>query len=143
MAHEKHRLIAPRVPTRPGGSATGTVGLPDEVLSEQVQRLAVFSGVAVGLWTFALLMDTLVTPTTLGSEVSRRHIAVQLFAILTCVAVFLYIRHSDRPPDTKANAGLGLMLVNALAVALINTWVNTPSLAVIGYPSANTIVILA
>ncbi|MEP7310742.1 MAG: serine/threonine-protein kinase [Acidobacteriota bacterium] len=144
MSHKKHKLIAPRVPTAPlGTGATKTSGrLPDELMSEHVQRLAVFSAVAACLWTVALLMDTVVTPLTLPTEVSRERIAIELFAIIGCGLVFLYVRYADCAPEKKADAGLGFMLLNAFGIALINTWLKTPSLTALGYVSWNTIVIL-
>ena len=63
------KLIAPRVPTQaPNRPDTGRVTgrLPDDLLSEQIERLAVFSAVIAGLWGFGLVMDTLVVPLLLG-----------------------------------------------------------------------------
>ena len=146
MSHRKHKLIAPRVKTAPlatGTRATKTSGrLPDELMSEHVQRLAVFSAVAVGLWTVALLMDTVVTPLTLPTEVSKERIAIELFAIVGCSLVFLYVRYANCAPEKKADAGLGFMLLNAFGIALINTWLKAPSVTALGYVSWNTIVIL-
>jgi serine/threonine protein kinase len=144
MSHKKCKMIAPRVQTPPPETrATGTSGrLPDDLLSDHVQRLAIFSAVATGLWTVALLMETVVTPLTLPSEVSRERIAVELFAIVGCSLVFLYVRYAEQSLETKADSGLGFMLFNALGIALINTWLKTPSLAALGYVSWNTIVIL-
>jgi hypothetical protein len=79
---------------------------------------------------------------TLPTEVSWARVAIELFASLGCGLVFVYVRHTDRPQQTKADAGLVLMLFNAVAIALINTWVKTPRLAALGYVSWNTIVIL-
>ena len=46
--------------------------LPDDLLTEQVQRLAVFSAVGAGLWAFGLVMDTPASrPRTVGTSASR------------------------------------------------------------------------
>jgi tRNA A-37 threonylcarbamoyl transferase component Bud32 len=144
MGHRKHRLIAPRVQTPlPEASATKTTGrLPEDLLSEQVQRFSVFAGVAAGLWAVALAMETVVTPLTGGVEVPRARVAIEIFAMVSCVAVFLYVRYAKCGSEKKADAGLGFMIFNAIAIALINNWVNSPSLASLGYVSWNTVVIL-
>ena len=144
MSHKKHKMIAPRVQTAPPGTpATGiSTRLPDDLLSEHVQRLAIFSAVAAGLWTAGLLMDTLVTPWMLPIEFSRKRIAIELFEVVGCGLVFLYVRYAKGSVETKADSGLGFMLFSALGIALINTWVKTPNPAAVGYVSWNTIAIL-
>ena len=146
MGHRKHRLIAPRVQTplpETSASATKTTGrLPDDLLSEQVQRFAVFAAVAAGLWALALVMETVVTPLTGGVKVPLQRVAIEIFAMVSCVVVFLYVRYAKCGAEKKADAGLGFMIFNAIAIALINNWVNSPSLASLGYVSWNTVVIL-
>jgi hypothetical protein len=60
MTNEHHKLIAPRTPTPSpdGRDETGMSRLPEELLSEQVRRLAVFAAVGGGLWTYGLVMDS-------------------------------------------------------------------------------------
>jgi hypothetical protein len=41
--------------------------MPDDLLSEQIQRLAVFSAIAGSLWTFALFLDVAVLPAANGT----------------------------------------------------------------------------
>ena len=60
MGHKHKQRIAPREPTpAPGGTPTTHAGggLPDDMLNEQVQRLALFSLLGVVLWTTGLAMD--------------------------------------------------------------------------------------
>ena len=73
------KVIAPRAPTTaPDIRGTGrlTSRLPDDLLNEQIERLAVFSAVVAGLWGFGLAMDAAIVPLLLGSDsapVRRRH----------------------------------------------------------------------
>ena len=59
------KVIAPRA-SEPMRSSTGTGGLPDELLDEQLRRLRLCAAVAMGLWTFGLVMDIWVRPGTVG-----------------------------------------------------------------------------
>jgi len=139
----ENNLLEPRLRTPPpdasGRRITGR--LPDELLDEQVQRLGVFSAVAGGLWTFALVMDTLVTPHTVGTTASPGSVAIEIIAILACSSAFYYVRYASHCAQTKSDAGLWFMLLNAIAVALIGTR-TLPSINLSDHLSWNTIVIL-
>jgi tRNA A-37 threonylcarbamoyl transferase component Bud32 len=144
MANDMHKFIEPRVPTpAPGAERNKITGrLPDELLSEQIQRVAVFSAVAAGLWTFGLLMDTVVTPLTLGAVVPRIAVAIELLAIVTALVVFLYVRYASHCLQTKGESGLLFMVLNAVFIAMLNTWATAPTVETMGHLSWNTIVIL-
>jgi len=129
MTNEHHKLIAPRTPT-PAPDAhdhTGLSRLPEELLSEQVRRLAVFSAVGGGLWVYGLVMDTIVNPLTVGSVVPAIHIVIEVLAILLSAAMFFYVPYRGHSPQTKSDAGLVYFVLNAMAVALLNTWVRMPA----------------
>jgi hypothetical protein len=69
------RLVRHKTTAPPSvGETTRSVRLPDELLSEQVKRLAVFAAVGGGLWAFSLVMNTLIIPATLNAptRTSRR-----------------------------------------------------------------------
>ena len=88
MSSQKQRIIQPRVATaQPGGREPSSAGrLPDEIVSEHVQRLAVFAAIGAGLWTFGLVMDQVITPLTVGTIVPRVHAAIEVVAIVTSMA---------------------------------------------------------
>jgi hypothetical protein len=67
-----------------------TVGMPEEVIEEQVARLALFSIVGVGLWTFGLLLNLVLVPWT-GSDMmpSRIGAVIEVTAIITSIATTL------------------------------------------------------
>jgi serine/threonine-protein kinase len=137
------KILEPRLrtPARDASANPITGRLPDDVLDEQVQRFGLFTAVAAGLWTFGLVMDTLVTPHTVGTTASRLSVAIEIVAILASLSAFFYIRYAVHCPQTKSDAGLWFMLLNAMAVALIDTR-NLPNINLSDHLSWNTIVIL-
>ncbi|HEV8347439.1 MAG TPA: serine/threonine-protein kinase [Vicinamibacterales bacterium] len=128
MAHEKHKLIAARIETPSPGEREQTAAgrLPEELLSEQVRRLAVFAAVGAGLWTYALATSTIVNPLTLGSPIPAIKVVVEILAIATSAALFFYLPYKGHSPQTKTDAGLVYFMLNAMAVAILNTWARTP-----------------
>src|SRR5262245_56840382 len=107
------------VPGAPENLVTGR--LPEELLSEQVQRFGVFAAVAGGLWAFGMGMHALILPRTVGGPATTPTIiAIEIFAIVFSVVSALYVRFVGHHAATKANAGLVFMLVNAFLVAMVN-----------------------
>ena len=143
MANEQHKLIAPRTQTPAPGARqqTGAGRLPDELLSEQVRRLAVFAAVGAGLWTYGLLMDTIVNPHTVGSVVPAINIVIEILAIAMSAALFFYVPYAGHTPQTKSDVGLVYFVLNAMAVAVLNTWTRMPANDSM-HLSWNTVVIL-
>jgi eukaryotic-like serine/threonine-protein kinase len=121
MAEDK--ILAPRVRTPvPGSTERPPTGrLPDEILDEHVRRFGVFTAVGAGLWMFALLMHAVVLPRTGGPVAPGWSIALDLIAILGSAAWFLYVRYARHCAQTKTDVGLWYMLLNAAAVAALNT----------------------
>jgi eukaryotic-like serine/threonine-protein kinase len=101
------------------GAASGR--LPDALLSEQVQRLAVCTAVGAGLWSYGLVMDTVVRPLTAVARVPTENVIVEIAAIAISVLMFLFVRYGRQSSQTKTDIGLLFFVVNAIAVALINT----------------------
>jgi eukaryotic-like serine/threonine-protein kinase len=140
----KMTLIAPNLETPPPDAreATGSGRLPDSLVSEQLHRLTVSAAVGAGLWTYGLVMDTIVRPLTVETVVMRPNVIIEVLAILTSALMFLYVRSSQQDPRTKADMGLAYFVLNAIGVALLNTWTRTLSASAPGYLSWNTVVIL-
>ena len=64
---ELRSIRARREPTPTGAGASDTKSfLPEELLSEQVQRLALFCLIAAALWSAGFVMDLLVLPYATG-----------------------------------------------------------------------------
>jgi eukaryotic-like serine/threonine-protein kinase len=128
MTHAR-KLIRRRreAPTSGSGSARPTGRMPVELLSEQVQRLAVFSGVTGAVWGFGLFMDTVVLPAfrPAGNR-NWRVIAIEIAATLGAAAVCVYVKQSGAQLEAKTRGGLVFMLLNAVAIALFNAWAMPP-----------------
>jgi tRNA A-37 threonylcarbamoyl transferase component Bud32 len=144
MSNEKKEIIEPRLQTPAPGVRVQTLvtRLPDELVSEHVQRLAVAGAVGAGLWTFGFVMDMAARPFNAGPMVSPMSVAIQILGILISAALVVYIRRSAHTPQLKAEVGLGYMVLNAVAVALLNTWARPVTTEALGLVSWNTIVIL-
>src|SRR5258706_10513377 len=143
MGH--HKIIEPRAPTpAPGAGKTYITGrLPDDLLSDHVERLALFCAIGAGLWAFSLVMHTVVHPLTTGTRVPRVELWLEVLGIVFSLAGFLYVRYARHCFQTKTEIGLIFMVVNAFLIAMLNTWAVTPSVAQLtDRLSWNTIVIL-
>ena len=142
---EQKRIIAHRPPTpsshvRDLGRVTDR--LPDDVLTEQVRRFALFTGVGGGLWTVGLLVDSVLAPLALGVTVPRAAVVIEAAGIAFSLFMFLYVRYGRKTPQGKVDLSLAYMLVNAAGIALLNTWVIVPTVETLRRLSWNTIVIL-
>jgi eukaryotic-like serine/threonine-protein kinase len=118
------KVIAPRVPTpAPNAPGTGrpTSRLPDDLLAEQIERLAIFSAVIAGLWGFGLAMDTVIVPVLLGFPRVRFAIILETCGVCVSAVMYLYFGRAKDSCDAKAVAGLGYLIANAVGVALLNT----------------------
>jgi eukaryotic-like serine/threonine-protein kinase len=138
----KTKVIEPRVTTPAPRDSNGSLKLPDALVSEQVQRLAVAAAVGLGLWTYGLMMDAIVRPATLGMIIPRANVVIEIVSILCSGALFLYVRYGGGTAQRKTDVGLVYFVFNALAVALLNSWVKTHVDQATLPLSWNTIVIL-
>jgi tRNA A-37 threonylcarbamoyl transferase component Bud32 len=139
------RLIRHRT-TRPAavGETTRPGRLPDDLLSEQVKRLAVFAGVGSALWAFSLLMNSVIVPATVKTVpmVPRGALVLQLVAVVASLAMFVYVRFAVHPLPTKIAAGGAYMLVNAAAIAALNNLFDSPDMSLTMHLSWITVLIL-
>jgi serine/threonine-protein kinase len=141
---QKDRLIEPLEGTPPPGkpAQTSSFRLPDEVVSIQLQRLAVYAAIGAGLWLYGLVMETLVNPFSAVNATSMTVALIEVAGIAFCVAMFLYVRYSGHRQDVKSDVGLAFMVANAMGVAWINTQARPLSIDAFGQLSWNAVVIL-
>ena len=130
MADQKP-LIVPREPTPTPGRPTttgATTRLPHDLVCEQVGRLALFCLIAAALWTTGLVMEQIIFLTTpIGFESEPwKHRVVEGAGIIASAVMFLYVRYASHSAETKMDVGLAYMIVNAAAIAALNTWVSPP-----------------
>jgi eukaryotic-like serine/threonine-protein kinase len=125
--HMKRIACRVRTPV-PGRESGRTTRLPDELLEEQVYRLALLTAVIAGLWTLGLFVDFVLAPLVWGvTDVSRQGIAVEITGLVISLFMYGYVRFSGDSPQRKTDAGLAFLVWNAMGVAVLNTWVAPPS----------------
>src|SRR5262249_16792794 len=102
------KLVAPRLDTPAPGTAARTASeqLPRTLVSEHVNRLGVCCAIGAGLWTYGLVMDTVVRPLTVGARIPTPSVSVELVAIVASLLMFFYVRFASHAPERKADAGL-------------------------------------
>jgi eukaryotic-like serine/threonine-protein kinase len=126
---ERHKLIARRPDTamRGAGDTGRTTGMSEELLAQELRRLAVFSGVAAAVWTFGLLMEVLVLPEAIGSgSITWRAVYVEIYGSLASAAMLLYVHRANVSVQSKVDAGFVFMVATAFAIALLNAWARPP-----------------
>ena len=124
---ENIKVVAPRLPTPIVRESRRTTGLPDELISEQIHRLALFALIAGGLWAVGLVIDAVLVPLAWGVEVSRRAVALEIGGIASAVWMYWLARHCTRPGRVKADVSLIYLILNAIAIAILNTWIVPPA----------------
>jgi eukaryotic-like serine/threonine-protein kinase len=128
LSRSRCKIVARRDHTPvPGAldSRRTTGRIPEELLSEQVQRLGVFSAVVAAVWAFGLLMDLVVVPNSTGVR-NWRAIPIHTTAVGLSAALCWFVYRSRASVGTKINAGLGFMLLNAVAIGALNAWAYAP-----------------
>ena len=139
----KKNVIAPRLTTPgPPTSSQSSVRLPDDVIADQVARLRLFALVSGGMWLMGLLMDGVVFPLALGAPINPPTLWIEVAAVLFAATVYFHTCYSARAPRSKADAGLVLMLLNSVGIALLETWARPPTYYAPGQLSWIPIVIL-
>src|SRR6266550_3069357 len=126
-------LIAPEAQSTPlsiGGSRKAPREIPDDLLKEASQRLAVMSLLGAGLWTVASILWHLRVGSTGSSklQLSPFEISDWIAVVSTAasLALFFYARRTKREPQFILNLGIGYMILTSLAIGLIEHWFVTP-----------------
>ena len=133
MTMDKGCLIAPCEPT-PTSGRTPTTGffkhLPKDLVDDQLGRLALFSLVATGLWTTAVLIDQLVMLTlpSFYQYTGWRQRVLEAVGITISGLMYLYVRFVRHTPQTKTDASLVYVIWSAALIAAMDTWVSPPPL---------------
>ena len=108
------------------GSAGRRRDLPDDLLQETVQRLTLFCAVGAGTWSVGLVMENVMRPLSVPTAFPWPGNLIAGIMIVALTASFAYVR--SRPAADRAGVldlGLGLLVLNALAIAFLNEWVPT------------------
>jgi serine/threonine-protein kinase len=126
---EAPRKISPRDSSTPSsaGESGRSSRLPTELLSEQGQRLVVFSTVALVLWSFALMLDSFLMPWLAAGWVRNwRAITLQLWGVSASAVMYWYLRRASTTLEDKSDAGIIMMLLQGAAIAAFNAWALPP-----------------
>jgi tRNA A-37 threonylcarbamoyl transferase component Bud32 len=137
------KVIARRAQTPVPGLVQTQGRMPDDLISEQVARLALLAAVGGGLWGFGLVLDFLFRP--FGASTPRPSslvIAIELVGVIAAAAMFVYARYARHAASTKTDVGFAYMLLNAFGVAMINSWEGLPVPVPTMYLSWNAVVLL-
>jgi serine/threonine protein kinase len=142
LARKEKRTVQPRVDTPVRGGPASGGKLPDDILNEQTERLALLAAVGGVLWSIGLFLDAVVVP--LRFHAPRPTMAVNLEILAVCVSLltFVYMRRSNHSAATKTDVGLAYMIFSSFAVALPNTWTTGALQQSLGHLSWITIIIL-
>ena len=128
--------------TDPGRSTR----LPTELLSDQVRRLVVFAGIGLAVWSFAFVLDLVLLPVLEPGWVTNwRAVVVESGGILGSALAWLYLRRPQTADESKCDHGIGVMLMHAALIAVMNAWaLDAPSVeaADIGRPSWTALLIV-
>ena len=139
----KPKLVERRPETpAPASTGGGSQRLPEGVISEHVRRLAVCGMVGAGLWTYGLVMDSLIRPLYVGIPLSVASIVVELVAIPASLMMVKYARCARHAQEQKITAGLIYFVVNAAFIATINAQTGLAAVNGSRGLSWNTVVIL-
>ena len=99
MTADGPKFLARRARTPGAGASDGrrsTAPLPDDLVSDQIKRLALASAIAGGLWTNGLVMDQIAVPYLVNGAWNAPRLAIEVAAILACAAMYFYVRYSGR-----------------------------------------------
>ena len=110
------KVVAPRLQTPTGGrTSRRTTSLPDELVSEQIERLALFAAVVGALWAIGLFVEVVLFPLTWGRQVSMRAVGLEIFGIASAAFMYWMARYCTRPGQTKTDVSLGYLVLNRFA----------------------------
>jgi len=135
MAHDLTRVstvaakfLAPRMDTPiTRDSRRSASRLPDELASEQVERLALFAAITGGLWALGLFMDVVMAPLTWDTRISVRVVTLELSGMAASAWMYWYARYCTCPRQNKTDVSLVFLVLNGIGVAILNTWIVPPS----------------
>ncbi len=130
MLKQGCRIVAREPTATPGRSRTTGFSrhLPQDLVNDQLGRLALFSLIGMVLWTASLLLDQLVllTNPAVFEITGGKARVIEVVGVVVSGAMFAYVRYSRHTPEMKTNISLMYLLLNAAAIAALNTWVAQP-----------------
>jgi serine/threonine-protein kinase len=126
VLQDRIKTIAPRLwsdPARRSKSA-GTTSLPDDLVGEQLIRAQLLNILGVILWSIIFALDF---DATLHGDRGPYRSWIEGLAAIASAAVAAYIRYGRCCDRVRVSVGVALMVPNAFAIALLNSWVEQPT----------------
>ena len=123
MSDETKR-VAPQAGSSGSADSSGWRGsLPDDVLEATARRLKLFCYVAAGGWTAAVTLENILRRPGVPTPYPwpGNYIAGAVVAILLAASVLIK-RRAEVNCRLTIDLGLGLLVVNAIGIALLNSW---------------------
>ena len=136
------KRLALRPAASGSSSAVSDPRLQPDLVEEQLRRLKIFALVGAGLWGIGLFMDAVVYPWSAGARASVAALVIEAVAVLLSIGVYGWVQLSSGSLLAKVDGGLWLMLLNSAGIALLETWAQDPTRAMLGHLSWTSIVIL-
>ena len=123
MANETRR-VAPRPDTTPTPASSGWRGsLPEDVLQATAHRLALFCSVAAASWTAAVVVENVLRrPGTATPFPWPGNLIGGVVVVILLLARAAIQKRARQNCALTIDLGLGLVVINALGVALLDTW---------------------
>lgn len=128
----KTKLIRRLSGTTPSGSQpSGRRDIPDDLLQEASNRLAIISLLGVVLWSVGAVMGHLAIralrppPDPYWRQLHMQD-AIVAVGIITSLAFYAYSRKSDRSPRLMLDLGLIYLVLTALDIGLLWHWEPSP-----------------
>jgi eukaryotic-like serine/threonine-protein kinase len=119
----------------------GPAGLPQDLQQETAQRLSALCAVGAGIWMAEAVMRNVMRPTSVPTPFPWPGNLIAGVMIALLVASFFRVRlRAMHDSCAMLNLGLGLLIVNSLAIAVLNEWL--PTFSDTRELSWNTILIL-
>ncbi|MEO8677643.1 MAG: serine/threonine-protein kinase [Vicinamibacterales bacterium] len=129
----------PAPKSNPSGA---TSRMPDDVVIDQVHRLKLFGLISSSMWSMGIVMDTIVFPRTIGHGINRTAVIIELLAVFLALGLIGYLTVGTATARAKAGLGMWLMLLNASAIAMLETLAVDPTPESLRHLSWITVVIL-
>jgi serine/threonine-protein kinase len=115
--------------------------LPDDLLQETAERLALLCGLGVAIWTIELVMANALRSSSVATAFPWPGNLIGGVMIVVLGASFFHVRlRATRNCGAALNLGLGLLVLNAVSIAVLNEWM--PTVPDIRHLSWNTLLIL-
>jgi serine/threonine-protein kinase len=118
--------------------------LPDDVLQASARRLRLFCGVAAASWIAAVGLENILhRQGTLTPFPWPGNLITAVVVAILLGAQYLIKKRAQKNCALTIDLGLGLVVVNAVGVALLNTWVPLPEPVDTRFVSWVAVIILA